>query len=284
VLFFAIAGAFAQLIDGTLGMAFGITSSTLLVLLGTTPVSASAAVHFAELGTTLASGLSHWRARNVDLRVWLRIGVAGGIGALAGATVLSTVSLASARTWMSALLLTFGAVLLLRFGLGVSIFKTAATSPRSRLLVPLGLVAGFIDASGGGGWGPVTTPTLLALTSSEPRRVVGTVNAAEFLVAVAASLGFIFQTAGNIDWRVVGGLLIGGVLMAPLAARLAGRLPHQPLGALVGGIVLVSNGSIVMRTFQVSALMHAGVLLAILLGTFALAGVAWRRERNQQLA
>ena len=279
ILVFALAGSIAQLVDGTLGMAFGITSSTLLIFLGATPVAASAAVHFAELGTTFASGASHWRFGNVDKRMLLRLGVSGAVGAFIGATVLSRISLSGARIWMSALLLLLGIVLLLRFGMGVRLIPSIKGRPRARFLVPLGLVAGFVDASGGGGWGPITTPTLLTATKTRPRRVIGTVSAAEFMVALAASAGFIVgATTEGVDWEVVAGLLLGGVLMAPFAAFLAGRLPHAPFGALIGGVVVGLNARIIMVALEVPGPVRAGVLLCVAALTVAMAWLAWRRE------
>lgn len=281
IVIFLLIGAIAQLIDGTLGMAFGITSSSLLVAVGSTPVAASAAVHFAELGTTFASGASHWRARNVDWGIAVRIGAPGAVGAFVGATVLSRVSLDGARTWMSGLLIILGLVLLLRFGLGVRTIGTVARRPRSAALVPLGAVAGFVDASGGGGWGPITTPTLLTITNSQPRTVIGTVSAAEFFVAVAASGGFLLGAAtAGVDWEVVAGLLLGGVLMAPFAAHLAGRLPHAPFGALIGGVVVVTNVRTLLAVRRVSDDIIIAVLVAIALVVVALAIVAHRRERR----
>ncbi|MGA0064095.1 MAG: sulfite exporter TauE/SafE family protein [Ilumatobacteraceae bacterium] len=281
IVIFLLIGAIAQLIDGTLGMAFGITSSSLLVAVGSTPVAASAAVHFAELGTTFASGASHWRARNVDWGIAVRIGAPGAVGAFVGATVLSRISLDGARTWMSVLLVILGLVLLLRFGLGVRTIGTVTRRPRSAALVPLGAVAGFVDASGGGGWGPITTPTLLTITNSQPRTVIGTVSAAEFFVAVAASGGFLLGSAtAGVDWEVVAGLLLGGVLMAPFAAHLAGRLPHAPFGALIGGVVVVTNVRTLLAVRQAGDDITVTVLVAIALVVVALAIVAHRRERR----
>lgn len=281
IVVFLLIGAIAQLIDGTLGMAFGITSSSLLVAVGSTPVAASAAVHFAELGTTFASGASHWRARNVDWGIALRIGAPGAAGAFVGATLLSQFSLAGARTWMSALLIILGVILLLRFGLGLHTIGTVARRPRSAALVPLGAVAGFVDASGGGGWGPITTPTLLTMTNSHPRTVIGTVSAAEFLVAVAASAGFLVGAAtAGVDWEVVAGLLLGGVLMAPFAAFLAGRLPHAPFGALIGGVVVLTNARTLLRENDVNASATSAVLIVIAVVAVAAAMYAHRRERR----
>lgn len=281
ILIFAIAGAIAQFVDGTLGMAFGITSSTLLIALGATPVAASAAVHFAEIGTTLASGTSHWREGNVDKRILIRLAIPGGIGAFLGATLLSSISLSNGRVYMSTLLLVLGLILLIRFGVGFTIIPPITGRPRSKMLVPLGSIAGFIDASGGGGWGPVTTPTLLTLTKTQPRRVIGTVSASEFVVAVSASAGFIFGMSNqNIDFKVVGGLLLGGVLMAPIAAKLAGKLPHAPFGALIGGAVLVINARIMMIYFEVAEVTRFTTYFSIILITLILAFLAWRRGKK----
>ena len=281
VLVFALVGALAQLIDGTLGMAFGITSSSLLVALNTTPVAASAAVHFAELGTTFASGASHWRAKNVDWRIVARLGIPGAVGAGLGATLLSQISLSGARTWMSWLLIVLGIILLIRFGLGKRLVPPVGKDPSSKLLIPLGSIAGFIDASGGGGWGPITTPTLLTVTTHEPRKVIGTVSASEFLVAVAASIGFIVGSATEgLDWEVVAGLLLGGVLMAPFAAFLAGRMPHAPFGTLIGGVVIITNSRTLLDEVGASASVIWAVISPVIALSLLLAWVAWNREHR----
>lgn len=282
ILIFAIVGAIAQLIDGTLGMAFGITSSSLLVIAGATPLAASAAVHFAELGTTFSSGAAHWRAGNVDWHIVRRLGLPGAVGAAIGATVLSRFSLEGSRMWMAGLLFVLGLVLIVRFGLKVRIISALGTRPSSQVLIPLGLTAGFIDASGGGGWGPITTPTLLAITTHEPRKVIGTVSASEFFVALAASGGFIAGSAtSEMDWKVIAGLLLGGVLMAPFAAFLAGRLPHAPFGTLIGGIVVLSNGRILLQGFGASNTVIGVCALIVGLCVVVLAFIAWKREDRE---
>lgn len=282
VLWFALAGLVAQLVDGTLGMGFGITSSTALVLLGATPVAASAAVHFAELGTTLASGASHWRAGNVDLRVVKWLGIGGGVGAFAGAVVLSNISLSGAKNGMSAILLLLGVVLVARFGFNLRLMPQIKGKPRAKMLIPLGAFAGFFDASGGGGWGPITTPTLLGVSDqSKPRTVVGTVSAAEFIVAASASLGFIVgASTSGLDWAVIAGLLLGGVVMAPFAAMLAGRLPHAPFGALIGGMVILTNGRTLLLALGVPDDYIPWFVGVTALAAFALAWFAWQRERR----
>lgn len=282
VLWFALAGLLAQLVDGTLGMGFGITSSTALVLLGATPVAASAAVHFAELGTTLASGASHWRAGNVDLRVVKWLGVGGGVGAFLGAVVLSNISLSGAKTGMSAILLLLGFVLVARFGFNIRLMPQIKGKPRAKFLIPLGAFAGFFDASGGGGWGPITTPTLLGVSdASKPRTVVGTVSASEFIVAASASLGFIVgASTSGLDWQVIAGLLLGGMVMAPFAALLAGRLPHAPFGALIGGMVILTNGRTLLLAVGVPGDLIPWFVGVTAVAAFALAWTAWQRERR----
>lgn len=245
---FAFVGSTAQLIDGSLGMGFGLTSSTLLVTLGASAAVASAAVHFAEIGTTLASGVSHWHAENIDKKILLRLAIPGGIGAFLGATFLSFIDLSSSKVFISTLLLFLGFLLLYR-----NIFKSQGqvnmveiTNPR--FLTYLGFTGGFVDASGGGGWGPIVTPTLITTTATEPRKVIGTVSAAEFVVALAASTGFLLQIGRiDIDWAIVGGLAIGGVIAAPIAARLVGKLPARQLGIVVALAIIGLNAVQIMR-------------------------------------
>jgi len=189
LLVLAVVGFVAQLVDGSLGMGYGVTSSTMLVLAGLTPAAASASVHVSELGTNLASGVSHWRLRNVDWRVVARIAGPGAIGAFIGATVLSHLSTEAAAPIMAFILAGLGAYIIFRFVAGIRpTFKKPHTI---KFLAPLGAFAGFIDATGGGGWGPVATPALLADGRMEPRKVIGSIDTAEFAVSAAASLGFI---------------------------------------------------------------------------------------------
>ena len=191
LLLIAVAGLAAQLVDGGLGMGFGVTSTTILIALASlSPAAASAVVHTAELGTTLASGVAHTRFGNVDWRTAFAIGVPGAVGAFLGSTLLVRLSTEAARPVMSLILAVIGLNLMLRFARGLTQRKLSA-KPHSRgFLAGLGLFGGFVDATGGGGWGPVTTSTLMSAGRAEPRRIVGTVNTAEFLVTLAATLGF----------------------------------------------------------------------------------------------
>jgi uncharacterized protein len=187
----ALVGLGAQLVDGSLGMAYGVTSTTLLLAIGTNPAAASATVHLAEIGTTLASGLSHWKFGNVDWKVVLKIGVPGALGAFAGATFLSNLSTEVATPVMSLILLSLGLYILVRFTVRGLPTGNLHKPLRKRFLSPLGLFGGFVDATGGGGWGPVGTPAILASGRLEPRRVIGSIDTSEFLVSVAASAGFL---------------------------------------------------------------------------------------------
>jgi uncharacterized membrane protein YfcA len=237
-----LVGFVAQLVDGALGMAYGATSSTLVLAAGYTPVTASASVHLAELGTTLASGASHWRFGNVDWRTARRIGIPGAIGAFIGALVLGNVSTALAKPWMAGVLLALGTYILLRFALGGVPEPKGRPYVRGRYLVPLGATAGVVDATGGGGWGAVTTPTLLGTGKMEPRRVIGSVDTSEFLVALAATMGFLVAVGTEVvSPPIVVALLVGGLAAAPLAAWLVRKVTARLLGSLVGGLIILTN-------------------------------------------
>ncbi len=284
LIIFAVVGFGAQLVDGALGMAYGVTSTSLLLVAGISPATASASVHLAEVGTTLVSGAAHWRFGNVDRRLVLRLGVPGAVGAFLGATALSALSTEDAAPYTSGILLALGVYILLRFSVRPPKVATARTSPhRSRFLSPLGLVAGFVDASGGGGWGPVATPALLTAGRTAPRTVVGSVDTSEFLVALAASVGFLIGLGSQVlDPWTVGGLLLGGVAAAPLAAWLVTRVPAPVLGTLVGGVIVLTNARTVVKALGVTggALTTVYLLIvAVWAAAVAVAVVTWRRTR-----
>ncbi|WCO66354.1 sulfite exporter TauE/SafE family protein [Iamia majanohamensis] len=270
----AVVGLAAQLVDGALGMAYGVTSSSLMLAVGLAPAAASASVHLSEIGTTLVSGASHWRFGNVDWRVVARLGVPGAVGAFAGATLLSNLSTEVAAPWMAAILLGLGLYVLGRFTLGRLRTVEGAPPLRSRFLAPLGLLAGFVDASGGGGWGPVATPTLLVSGRVEPRKVIGSVDTSELLVALAASLGFLIGIGGEgVRAGYVLALLAGGVLAAPFAAYLVRVIPAQMLGSMVGGIIVLTNSRTLVRQAGIEGLGSAAIYLGIVL--LWAAAVAW---------
>jgi uncharacterized membrane protein YfcA len=250
----ALVGLGAQLVDGSLGMAYGVTSTTLLLVIGTSPAAASATVHLAEIGTTLVSGASHWRFGNVDWKVVWKIGIPGAIGAFAGATFLSNLSTETAAPLMSIILLTLGLYILIRFT-AFGLPRSELGKPlRKRFLAPLGVVAGFVDSTGGGGWGPVGTPAILASGRLEPRKTIGSIDTSEFLVAVAASIGFIIGIGSEgvrATWVVA--LLIGGIVAAPIAAWLVRHIPPRVLGSAVGGIIVLTNARTLLRSDWIDA-------------------------------
>ena len=282
----AIVGLAAQLVDGSLGMAYGVTSTTLLLAVGLSPALASASVHIAEVGTTLASGVSHWRFGNVD---WSKIGwlaLPGGAGAFFGAVVLASVITAEAAEPIVAIFL---------FGLGVYILarfsfrrreKPVNVRPVPRMFLgPLGLVAGFLDAAGGGGWGPISTPTLLSSGRMEPRKIVGTVDTSEFVVAFAASVGFLVSLSfADIPWQVVGALLVGGLIAAPIAAWVVRILPMRVLGTAVGGVILITNMKTFLETVGVAggtATLIYALIAAVSLGALAFAIFVTRQQAGE---
>jgi uncharacterized membrane protein YfcA len=281
LLVFALVGLGAQLVDGALGMAYGVTSTSLLLLAGVNPAAASASVHLAEVGTTLAAGASHWRFGNVDRRLVLRLGVPGAVGAFLGATALSALSTEDAAPYMAGVLLALGVYILVRFSFRPPPVATARVSPhRSRFLSPLGLVAGFVDASGGGGWGPVATPALLTAGRTAPRTVIGSVDTSEFLVAVAASAGFLLGLGAEVlDPLTIGGLLLGGVVAAPIAAWLVTRIPAAVLGSAVGGVIVLTNARTILRALDVGGGVRAAVYVAVAAVWAAAVGVAVARVR-----
>ncbi|MGX5669449.1 sulfite exporter TauE/SafE family protein [Kocuria rhizophila] len=243
----ALVGFGAQLVDGSLGMAYGVTSSTLLLAAGLTPASVSATVHLAEVGTTLASGFSHWRFGNIDWRVVGFMAVPGGIAAFFGANLL-TVSGDAAAPVMSTILLLLGVYVVWRFlSIGGRRPSFRGRVPAA-FLVPLAAVAGFMDAIGGGGWGPVGTPTLLASGKIAPRKVIGSIDTSEFVVSLGASAGFLLALGSqNIDYGMVAALLIGGVAAAPLAAWLVRLLAPRILAIGAGGLIIVTNARTLLR-------------------------------------
>jgi uncharacterized protein len=279
----ALVGLVAQLIDGALGMAYGVTSTTLLLVAGIAPASASASVHLAEIGTTLASGVAHWRFGNVDWKVVRRIALPGAIGAFAGATFLSSISTEAAGPWMAGILLALGVYLLLRFSRPLRERRLGQAPLRSRFLAPLGLVAGFIDSTGGGGWGPVATPSLLVSGRMEPRKVIGSVDTSEFVVAGAASIGFLIGLGSDgFVLPTVAALLVGGLIAAPLAAWLVRIVPAQVLGAAVGGIIVLTNSRTLMRAYDVPGGWRTAVYAWIVAGWIVAGAFAVRALRRSR--
>ena len=245
-------GLLAQLIDGSLGMAYGVTSSTLLLAAGVAPAAASAAVHFSELGTSLVSGASHHKFGNVDWRTVSILAVPGFVGAFLGATLLSNMDAAIDKPVVAVILLSLGFYVVYRFLRLGGARPTFKGRPSVAFLAPMGLVAGTLDAVGGGGWGPVGTTSLLSSGRLEPRKVVGSIDTSEFVVAVGASLGFLFGLgSAGINWGYAGALLVGGVIAAPIAAWLVRHLAARVLGTAAGGLIILTNSKTLLEAVGV---------------------------------
>lgn len=263
---FTLIGFCAQLIDGALGMAYGATSSSLLLLFGVAPAVASASIHMSEIATTAASGASHLYFKNVDRSLLLRLVVPGSISAFAGAAFLSSVPGHLIKPVVAVLLTLLGLYVLLRFLKKEE--DPVSSSPvrySGKFLIPLGLVGGFFDAVGGGGWGPIATPALLAKKGASPRKVIGTVDTSEFAIALSATLGFVlFLGWEQFHWTWVAAFVIGGVLAAPVAAYLVKVIPSRLLGVLVGGFIVLTNVRTLLQTLgggAYDALVYAAVLI-----------------------
>lgn len=231
---FIAVGFAAQLVDGALGMAFGVISTTLLLSIGVPPAAASAGVHTVETFTTGVSGISHILHRNVAWKLFARIAIPGMIGGALGAYVLSNIHAEAARPLVLAYLSAIGFYLIWR-GLN---FRAQHTPPR--VVEPLGLAGGFLDAAGGGGWGPIVTGNLLA-QGADPRRTIGTVNTAEFVVTVTISATFVAALGWEAFTIATIGLLIGGVAAAPLGALVAKRARPHILLVLVGVLLTLTS-------------------------------------------
>ena len=228
---FIAVGFLAQLVDGALGMAYGVTATSVLLQLGTPPAIASASVHAAETFTTGASAVSHWRLGNVEPRLMIRLAIPGVIGGLVGAYLLASFPGQALRPVVSLYLLAMGVLIFVRA------FRVGATpiDLKTHPVTFLGLAGGFLDAVGGGGWGPIVASRIIS-SGGEPRFVIGSVNCAEFFLTFAISVTF-FATIGLTLWPVIVGLVIGGVFAAPLGAWCASRIPTKPLLILVGCLV-----------------------------------------------
>jgi uncharacterized protein len=264
---FAFIGLFAQLIDGALGMAYGVTSSSLLLAFSIAPAVASASVHLAEVVTTAASGVSHIKFGNVDKQTVVRLVIPGSIGAFLGATFLSNIPGELAKPYISIFLLALGVYVLVRFLFMFKVGEQRETIGLSRKKsIPLGLIAGFADATGGGGWGPIATPVLLSQKGMSARKVVGTVDTSEFAIAVSATLGFLISLGWEqVNWLWVAALMIGGLIAAPIAAWLVQKIHAQLMGVLVGGfIILVNSRTLVTTWIQETAsypFIYAGIAI-----------------------
>lgn len=279
-----LVGFFGNLVNNSLGMGYGVTSASLLLAAGLTPAVVAASVNLAGTGATLASGIAHLSFGNVNWRVVGRLAVPGAVGAFVGAAVLSRIATRAATPWIAAVLAVLGGYLLLRFAVRRSNRELASPQLRRRFLAPLGIIGGFVTGSTGGGWGPIATPALLASGRLEPRQVIGSVNTAEVLVTVAASLGFLGGLGlTGVPYPIVVALLVGSLVSAPLGAWLCRLVPAPMLGVSVGGLLLVLNAHTLLAALAVDRTVFAAAYLLILMTwivTLALAARIVVRDRR----
>lgn len=268
LIIFAFIGFLAQLIDGSLGMAYGVTSTTLLLGFGIAPAVASASVHLAEVVTTAASGVSHLKFGNVDRQALFKLIIPGSIGAFIGACFLSSLPGDVVKPYISLFLLILGVYLLFRFMFMLnSSSKNMSIDLSRNKSILLGAFAGFADATGGGGWGPITTPVLLSQKGVPARKVVGTVDTSEFAIAVSATLGFLISMGWQeVNWIWVISLMLGGIIAAPIAAWIVTKLPSYLLGVLVGGFIILTNTRTLLLTWSIHEFYNLIIYMLILIG------------------
>ena len=240
-LLFVAVGLAAQMVDGALGMAYGVISTSVLLSVGVPPATASAAVHAAETVTTGASGLAHWRLGNIDGGLIWRLAIPGMIGGAIGAYVLTAIPGEVIRPYVSGYLLLLGLFILWK-----AVGSRPITAPRPSRVAPLGFAGGVLDSIGGGGWGPIVTSTLLG-RGTTPRYAIGSVSLAEFFVTMAISGTFLF-TIGLALWPIIAGLVVGGVLAAPLAAYATKHLPDKVLMIMVGCVIIILSARELLKT------------------------------------
>lgn len=231
-LLYVAVGLVAQMVDGAIGMAYGVTSSSVLLSFGVPPATTSACVHAAETFTTGVSGAAHWRLGNVDKKLVFRLAIPGMIGGALGAYVLANIDGNQIKPYIAAYLLVMGCYIIYQ-----ALRKDTVEREPPKNVVPLGLAGGFVDSIGGGGWGPIVTTTLIG-QGTAPRYAIGSVNLAEFFVTLTISLTFLF-TIGLELFPIITGLVVGGVIAAPFAALATKHLPDKPLMIIVGSVVIL---------------------------------------------
>ena len=242
---FLLAGFLAQLVDGSLGMAYGVTSNSILLSFGLSPKLASAAVHTAEVFTTGVSGLSHIRFGNFDKKLFLKLLVPGVIAASIGAFLLgSVISGKIIKPYVSAYLVVLGFLILIK-----AFKKRVKTRENLKHAPYFALVGGFLDAIGGGGWGPIVTSNLIR-QGNTPNIVIGTVNTAEFFVTFF-SAGILLYFTGIQSWQIVLGLIIGGTVAAPFGAFVTKRIPHKPMMIAVGILIILTSSATLLKTLSI---------------------------------
>lgn len=240
LVFFLLVGIVAQLVDGALGMGYGATATSFLLTLGVPPAVSSTSVHLSEMFTTGASAISHFKFKNINKKLFRTLLIPGVIGSIIGAYLLSDVIDGNViKPYIAAYMVVLGCIIISK-----GIKKKNAKKPTKRLGI-LAIFGGFMDAVGGGGWGPIVTSTLIG-RGRDPRYTIGSVNAAEFAVAFASGVTFLLFEGIN-SWQVVLGLMVGGMIAAPLGAYLVNKVNRRPLMVIVGLLVIFLGLRVVLK-------------------------------------
>jgi uncharacterized protein len=239
---YLIIGILAQLVDGTLGMGYGATSTSLLLSVGISPAISSTGVHVAEMFTTGVSAISHYKFKNINKRLVTYLLVPGVIGSVIGAYLLADVIDGNVIKPFIAVYMIFLAIMIIIKGL-----RNNNVKKKTKNLGILATFGGFMDAVGGGGWGPIVTSTLIG-RGRDPRYTIGSVNAAEFAVSFASGITFLLFTGIN-GWQVIAGLIIGGVIAAPFGAFFVNKVKRRPMTIVVGILIILLSGRTLMKLF-----------------------------------
>ena len=241
---FVLAGLCAQLVDGALGMAFGVSCSTLLIAFNVPPALSSASVHFSEIFTTGASGISHTLLKNLHKQLFVRLLIPGIIGAVVGAYLLSEVLDGNIiKPFISTYLLILGLWIIYK-----EVLAKKGPVKKVKHVGRLALAGGLLDAIGGGGWGPVVTSNLIH-KGITPKRVIGSVNIAEFFITISSSIVFMFFIDIK-DWKPTLGIIVGGLFAAPFAAYIVKIIKRRPLTISIGSLIAVISIISIIRSFD----------------------------------
>ena len=241
-LIFLLIGIFAQLVDSSLGMGYGATSTSFLLSFGVNPAVSSMSVHVAEMFTTGASAISHYKFKNINKKLVLNLIIPGVIGSITGAYLLADVIDGNKIKPFIAVYMIILAIIIIIKGLRIKIAKK-----KTKKLGLLAIFGGFMDSIGGGGWGPIVTSTLMG-QGRDPRYTIGSVNTAEFAIAFASGITFMLFD-GIENWQVIAGLIIGGLIAAPIGAYLVNKIPRKPITVLVGILLIILSLKTLLKFF-----------------------------------
>jgi len=235
----------AEMIDGGLGMGYGVSLTSFLLTIGFGTAVASAAVHMSEIFTTLAAGISHFKLGNINKKIFIYLSAFGSLGGAIGAySAVKLQNISVVKPIVSGILLMLGLLIIIKYLKRKSDIKYL--DPRRRKIAILGFFAAFVDAIGGGGWGPIATPTLIAI-NTHPKKAIGSVNFAEFFVTLAISITF-FIMLPRIEWGIVIPMIIGGIIAAPIAALIVRKLPHKAVGIGVGCMIILLSIRTILKS------------------------------------